>query len=1169
MAKGWLDNYGKQENYNDSKTSVPQGFVGEGYNTKGRNYSPAWGGQFQDGGAIYVSSENDPRYKSYADSLYNYNLGNKLKGVAKSIPSLVEIKKGSPYDKALQKTLMKSKNRGLVDNTKNPNSKSIDPRIQALMKEYQKKANKGIKPIRYNSFIDDPDNGAIDLITGRGFTDLIGLTKERSKGYNLPEWKKPKQKVVVKPETKKSSDTPVYNPSEKRWEVEGTLKPQPKQKVKVVQPDLLRVEAINLPPMQQLQSIDPPAISDVVRSPKSYNVSAQRYHMQGPSDYYNYNQEGVDYERAMQIKAASDAYNKNILKRYGPQNEYRTPKSAKDAAERLKQLRSEFEMTPNYQMGGSVYPVNYVPEAQMGASIPGAVGFSYARTNDPAPSNGPYAKKTMASAQNGNKTKKKMAQLDLSKLNLTIPKSSGYAWADNKIKNNADFAKKLKTTITNIDNKKIAAIKKQYKVDDATAKKWYANSKNSNQEQNEIRQYTPQSTLSKTWEVLANPMTAFGYAARNQDLPDNFSRGEKSILDIPTDIINPAAWLNYGAKGLSDFSDVPGQLIEGDFTGAGESAFSGTMNLLGAFPLGQEIKPFIPAALKTLPKAKSVRDALGTFRGIPTERSLPRLAPEELKIYRQVQDVGRLRATRKPISEQYKYALDQNIPEEHLQKIFGKTKAEIENIVGAGPTEQELRIAENNARRERLVAENQAEEAGDMFQAMPESLRARVQAIDARRAAQMPPTSLDDVFAQLDAGTHSSQTSGDIFAGDLERMGVSQPIASGSRSQDIARAMERDRLRQMMGTLDDQGNVYNQRPIGGVDDEAMNAVINYSDDADDLIINYGDELPEGYEGDTSGPPMPYDKERDYLQRYLSGQTNKVEDYANRTLYPKINTATEALDQFGRTANRVTESQVSKFENKLGQIISEYPYYEGPVLQNVPLLTLTGSGSLKNVSNQVGKQSFSGIGPGDVFTGSLNTSHSSYLPQLKQVFKYNEGTPQFFGYQPMNSMGFLSDFGYSSEDIAKYLNTEIDDQIRRGIVPDNILRPYSTNRRNVRHQSVQLPHYGIKQNPLTHREGGVIKDDRGQWAYPGEVTEIGSNRITMQGVPYPVLGVSDTGDTQMMYPGEEYEYDGEKVTEYPMAKNGIRQEQKGLVNLDQLTNFTNYNTKQPGGWLDKY
>jgi hypothetical protein len=32
----------------------------------------------------------------------------------------------------------------------------------------------------------------------------------------------------------------------------------------------------------------------------------------------------------------------------------------------------------------------------------------------------------------------------------------------------------------------------------------------------------------------------------------------------------------------------------------------------------------------------------------------------------------------------------------------------------------------------------------------------------------------------------------------------------------------------------------------------------------------------------------------------------------------------------------------------------------------------------------------------------------------------------------------------------------------------------------------------------------------------------------------------------------------------------RYEQGGqLTKLDQLTNFTNYNTKQPGGWLDKY
>jgi hypothetical protein len=99
-----------------------------------------------------------------------------------------------------------------------------------------------------------------------------------------------------------------------------------------------------------------------------------------------------------------------------------------------------------------------------------------------------------------------------------------------------------------------------------------------------------------------------------------------------------------------------------------------------------------------------------------------------------------------------------------------------------------------------------------------------------------------------------------------------------------------------------------------------------------------------------------------------------------------------------------------------------------------------------------------------------------------------------------------------------------------------------------------------------KNGSTIKDDRGQWAHPGEITEIGSNQITMQGVPYPVLGISDTGDTQMMYPNEDYSYQGSSVTEYPMMKEGGALQ---LTKLDQLTNFTNYNTKQPGGWLDKY
>ena len=69
------------------------------------------------------------------------------------------------------------------------------------------------------------------------------------------------------------------------------------------------------------------------------------------------------------------------------------------------------------------------------------------------------------------------------------------------------------------------------------------------------------------------------------------------------------------------------------------------------------------------------------------------------------------------------------------------------------------------------------------------------------------------------------------------------------------------------------------------------------------------------------------------------------------------------------------------------------------------------------------------------------------------------------------------------------------------------------------------------------DGGIIEDDMGQWAHPGEITKINSNQITMQGVDYPVLGISDTGDTKMMQPGKDYKFKGKSVTELPMMQEG--------------------------------
>jgi hypothetical protein len=88
------------------------------------------------------------------------------------------------------------------------------------------------------------------------------------------------------------------------------------------------------------------------------------------------------------------------------------------------------------------------------------------------------------------------------------------------------------------------------------------------------------------------------------------------------------------------------------------------------------------------------------------------------------------------------------------------------------------------------------------------------------------------------------------------------------------------------------------------------------------------------------------------------------------------------------------------------------------------------------------------------------------------------------------------------------------------------------------QEMKFYQEGLDFKPKTiSKNGSVIKDDMGQWAHPGEITQIGSNEITMKGVDYPVLGISDTGDTKMMKPGKDYKFDGNMVTEYPLAQDG--------------------------------
>jgi hypothetical protein len=60
--------------------------------------------------------------------------------------------------------------------------------------------------------------------------------------------------------------------------------------------------------------------------------------------------------------------------------------------------------------------------------------------------------------------------------------------------------------------------------------------------------------------------------------------------------------------------------------------------------------------------------------------------------------------------------------------------------------------------------------------------------------------------------------------------------------------------------------------------------------------------------------------------------------------------------------------------------------------------------------------------------------------------------------------------------------------------------------------------------------------------------IPSNQITMKGVDFPVMGTDNMGYQQMMYPGQDYTFPGDYVTEFPMKNMGNKRfGQKGLQN----------------------
>jgi hypothetical protein len=140
-------------------------------------------------------------------------------------------------------------------------------------------------------------------------------------------------------------------------------------------------------------------------------------------------------------------------------------------------------------------------------------------------------------------------------------------------------------------------------------------------------------------------------------------------------------------------------------------------------------------------------------------------------------------------------------------------------------------------------------------------------------------------------------------------------------------------------------------------------------------------------------------------------------------------------------------------------------------------------------------------------------------------------------------------------------------IKDRLIP--FLKDYAKERVNKLYFESPLPNsYKLKLNQLpdppdyiSFKNGGPILDPRGQWAHPGQITRIPSNQITMEGVPYPVLGIGNNGQQQMMYPGQDYNFNNaDYVDEYPMLQKG------GIPFVNQYNFLQPTSNKLPIGYM---
>jgi hypothetical protein len=385
--KGWLDNFGKADNANESNVSLPEGFVGLGYDTKGRNYSPAWGGQFEQGGIIPIAQNGVSEYMKKRIQEEEDNSIAAQYNLPEVVVQGYKDRNYSVFDKAaMMPEYTPVPTFPYLEKTKDPAEffkswiTSPEYRRRKIETDYQEFPE--YNPVTGYGDSSDPYKGPlIDKAMRSNFLELEKLQKPGAITYD----------PAKRSEFFRGRGVANVNP--KNLDKEGTVKAHEiAHAIDTYQDDLSQKEVDLL-----LSSVEDwnTRIPEVL-TPEVWRKVQLAKHVLQPHELR------ADLNALRFLMYDKDIY--DIRK---------GEKFTKEHLERAKEkLKGNTSLDRTLMVTGDDNLINLMniiakkdeeltPIAMNGASMPGSVGFTYARVAGAAPSKGKYAKKTMASAQNG------------------------------------------------------------------------------------------------------------------------------------------------------------------------------------------------------------------------------------------------------------------------------------------------------------------------------------------------------------------------------------------------------------------------------------------------------------------------------------------------------------------------------------------------------------------------------------------------------------------------------------------------------------------------------------------------------------------------------------------------------------------------------------------------